>query len=162
MSTLVFVAAVILGISGILCALVYIWLNAFSKISDAADRNSFAISMIIFFAASTVIFRLVVLLVCRIRSYFQYYVFCSNLFCVCCSGLVCGIGALCCHGNLFDGIKNTFQEKGNAGTKEACNNCYSGNSSTVVFILVIYLRVKSVFQNPFRIRFSYVFNAKGL
>lgn len=55
MSTLVFVAAVILGISGILCALVYIWLNAFSKISDAADRNSFAISMIIFFAASTVI-----------------------------------------------------------------------------------------------------------
>ena len=54
MSTLVFVAAVILGISGILCALVYIWLNAFSKISDAADRNSFAISMIIFFAASTV------------------------------------------------------------------------------------------------------------
>ena len=27
---------------------------------------------------------------------------------------------------------------------------------------IIYLRVKSVFQNPFRIRFSYVFNAKGL
>lgn len=40
MSTILFIATLVLNIVGVAFSVIYIWLNAFSKITDLADRNT--------------------------------------------------------------------------------------------------------------------------
>lgn len=40
MSTILFIATLILNISGVAFSAIYIWLNSFSKITDLAERNN--------------------------------------------------------------------------------------------------------------------------